>query len=352
MEIMDSETFLKPEYRCHPLPAIRISPRRRQQIARRLISHSVGASGEIASYPADKPWLLKNLQLEVINRCNFRCALCRTNQRDWVPRRRLSPEEAEAILAPVAENLEVVTLYGTRGEPLLHRRLEAIVAHIKSRTRAKVRLSTNGSLVSERRARALLDAGLDQIVFAVDGLTQQTYGEYRRGGRLKEVLENLRTLCRIKNQNGYSTRVVFQFIPMAANEHEVPEVGKFAYALGVDTVKLKYSVSACNSPVYRSVQARLRTPTEGMQRFECPLGLDNLYIDPNGYCYPCCYMEGYPNMLVGNALSENLTRIWNKPEMWELRRSFADQNGFNRFCASNCRGVSRGHKKILPRPEP
>jgi len=319
----------------------------KQQIAACLqeLSESIQA-------PPEKPaasWPLRRLQLEPVNRCNYRCSLCRTHRKDWVPRRQIALGEFRRLIDPLADRLEVLTLYGTRGEPLLHPQLEDIVACAKSRTGAKTRISTNGSLVTEMRAQRLLDAGLDLIIFAVDGLTQQTYGAYREGGRLQTVAANLRRLCELKHRGGYRTRVVFQFIPMAANEHEVPRVADFAYDLGVDVVKLKYSTSVAHSESHRTGEADLAPERNDRGPFLCPLGLDGMYVDPNGYSYPCCYAEGRANLAVGNALVESPAAIWDKPELWELRRTFAVQAGFNDFCIATCRNVPRGQKKILKR---
>jgi MoaA/NifB/PqqE/SkfB family radical SAM enzyme len=325
----------------------RFSALQKQRIAEKLRRLPQIAAGLSEADPA--VWPLQRLQLEPVNRCNYRCALCRTHRSDWVPRRAILFEEACRLIEPIAEQLTVLTLYGTRGEPLLHPRLEDIVAYTKARTAAKTRISTNGSLVSETRARRLLDAGLDLIIFAVDGLTQQTYAAYRQGGRLQTVVANLRRLCELKHAGGYRTRVVFQFIPMAANEHEVPQVADFAYDLGVDVVKLKYSTSVAHSDTHRTAEDDLGPGQKHGGVFVCPLGLDGMYVDPNGYSYPCCYAEGEPSLVVGNALTESPAAIWDKSEMWALRRSFAEQKGFNDFCLASCRNVPRGQKKILKR---
>ncbi len=339
-----------PDYSRFHLRKNRFSSKDKQGILKRL--HSQQPASVIGSHIQDDPvfWPLNRINIEPVNICNYRCPLCRTNLKDWVPRRKIELETVKTIIAPLASGLRVVNLYGTRGEPLLHPRLEEIIAYIKSATTAKIRISTNGSLVTDSRARCLLDAGLDQIVFAVDGLTQRSYSAYRRGGRLERVVEKLRRFCELKAKGGYSTRVIFQFIPMANNEHELPDVPAFAYALGVDVVKLKYSTSASNSDIYRVRDAGFRPSLKSEKDFICPQGLDNIYIDPNGYCYPCCYMEGYPNLLLGNVTKESIASIWSKSRIWELRRSFAEQIDFNPFCKKNCFGVARFRKVTLKKP--
>jgi len=318
--------------------------------------------GGAASYQSENPaangheildpclWPLAALQLELVNICNYRCPLCRTLRRDGVPRRQMAADEVRRIIDPIGGQLRDVILYGTRGEPLLHPGLEEIIADIKSATGARVSVSTNGSLVDARRAAALLASGLDQIVFAVDGITQETYGQYRVGGNLARVTSNLTGFCDLKMRGGYATRVVLQFIPMAANEHEIGDLAAFGYGLGADVVRLKFSNSVAKSARFRTGDRRYRPAPHRTGRFRCPSGLEKLYVDPNGECYPCCYAEGHRHLSAGNALREDVAAIWHSERMWELRRSFAEQKGFNRFCLDTCRGRAVYPKKILPRP--
>lgn len=346
----ENARWTDPDYARFHLRKNRFSSKDKQRIVKRL--HSQQSTSVIGSHIKDDPafWPLNRINIEPVNMCNYRCPLCRTNLKDWVPRRKIELETVKKIISSLAPGLRVVNLYGNRGEPLLHPRLEEIIAYIKSATTAKIRISTNGSLVTDPRAQGLLDAGLDQIVFAVDGLTQRSYSAYRQGGRLEQVVENLRRFCELKAKGDYGTRVIFQFIPMAKNEHELPDVPAFAYALGVDLVKLKYSSSAANSDIYRVRDAGYRPDFRSGKDFVCPMGLDYIYIDPNGYCYPCCYMEGHPNLLLGNVNKESIASIWSKSKIWELRRSFAEQIDFNPFCKKNCLEVARFRKVTLKKP--
>src|SRR3712207_4667840 len=120
-------------------------------------------------------WPLRRLQVELVNVCNFRCPLCRTLDKDGVTRRRMSVGEFRRVVEPVRGEVVWLALYGTRGEPFLHPELEGAVAAAVRMTAARVVVSTNGSLVAAGRAEKLLDSGLSEIIFAVDGLTQQSY---------------------------------------------------------------------------------------------------------------------------------------------------------------------------------
>lgn len=293
-------------------------------------------------------WPLRRLQVELVNVCNFRCPLCRTLEKDGVTRRRMSVEEFRRVVGPVRGEVTWLALYGTRGEPFLHPELEEVVAAAVRMTGAHVVVSTNGSLVAEGRAGKLLDSGLSEIIFAVDGLTQQSYEKYRVNGDLESVLANVRAFCAAKRRGGYETHVVFQFIPMSSNEHEVARVESFGRELGVDEVRLKLSSSVAGSEAFRPAADSLRPARGGAPaEFDCPNGLDFLYVDPNGDCFPCCYAEGHARMSAGNCLKESTAAIWDGAALWELRRSFAEQSRFHPFCVETCQGTARRTRRVL-----
>lgn len=293
------------------------------------------------------PVQLSNLQLEVINRCNFRCPLCKTLQKDWVPRRSMTLEEVQAVIDPVAGGLEEITLYGTRGEPLYHQNIAGIVAYLKSVTAAKISISTNGSLLSEKKGKQLLDAGLDQLVLAVDGITPESYSAYRYGGNLPQILENIRRFCELKSQGGYNMRIILQFIPMAGNEHELAQIPPLAYNLGVDLVKAKFSSSVARSAEFQTKNKIFRDLVSDGDRFTCPFGIHKMYVDPNGFCYPCCYAEGEKKLCMGNGI-ENIMAAWQSPAMQRYKTAFVVQDNYPRFCLERCYLAPR-KKKILIR---
>lgn len=293
---------------------------------------------------------LRRLQLELVNACNYRCPLCRTLDKDGVTRRRLTLDELERVVAPVAGELTAVALYGTRGEPYLHDGLEEAIGWLKRRTRARVEVSTNGSLLTAERARRSLEAGLDRLIVAVDGLTQDSYARYRVGGRLEQVLAHVRELCRQKRAGGFATEVVFQLIPMAMNEPELPGLAELAWGLGVDEVRLKLSQSVARDPALRPAQVSLRAALAPAPQddFPCPFGTDKLYVDPNGDVFPCCYAEGRAELRIGNALETPLPRLFAHPLARAVRDPFQGGGQRHPFCRATC--ASRGPREKLKVP--
>ncbi|MEJ7583571.1 MAG: radical SAM protein [Acidimicrobiales bacterium] len=114
-----------------------------------------------------------SIDIEVTNRCNAKCHFC---PRDRTPHQGLmerevfdrSLERAVEYASVCADLLDAdcaISLCGL-GEPLLNRHLADYVRQVRG-AGFDVTVSSNGSLLDERRGRELLDAGLQQIYINV-----------------------------------------------------------------------------------------------------------------------------------------------------------------------------------------
>jgi len=125
---------------------------------------------------------LRDLRISVTDRCNFRCPYCMPreifgpNWEGYVPREALLTFEEIARLARlfVREGVEKIRLTG--GEPLLRRDLERLVEML-ARTKGvqDLALTTNGSLLTREKARALRDAGLTRVTVSLDSLDDAVF---------------------------------------------------------------------------------------------------------------------------------------------------------------------------------
>ena len=124
---------------------------------------------------------LRDLRISVTDRCNFRCPYCMPREifgRDFefLKREDLLTFEEIARLAQLFAQIGVEKIRLTGGEPLLRRDLEALVemlAHVKGIR--DLTLTTNGSLLTLEKAKALKDAGLNRISISLDSLDDAVF---------------------------------------------------------------------------------------------------------------------------------------------------------------------------------
>ena len=94
-------------------------------------------------------------------------------------------------------------------------------------------LSTNCTLVTPQIAAELVGCGLDHLVCAIDGITQESYQMYRVGGDVQVALEALKTIVEERKRQRSSTFVEWQFLVHGHNAEEVQQAKLLAKTLGV-----------------------------------------------------------------------------------------------------------------------
>ncbi|GAB3412828.1 TIGR04347 family pseudo-SAM/SPASM protein [Haloparvum alkalitolerans] len=103
--------------------------------------------------------------------CNLYCSHCYASADTETIPGELSTAEGKALLDQLADFGVPVVLF-SGGEPLVRDDLPELVAHASAAGIRPV-LSTNGTLITEEKARALKDAGLRYAGVSVDGLPER-----------------------------------------------------------------------------------------------------------------------------------------------------------------------------------
>jgi MoaA/NifB/PqqE/SkfB family radical SAM enzyme len=86
---------------------------------------------------------------------------------------------------------------------------------------------------------AIVRSGLKELMVALDGLTQESYERYRKGGRIEWAFKNVRAIADTKKRLGLTTPYLrWQWLTFAHNIHEVPAAIEFARQIGFDSFNL------------------------------------------------------------------------------------------------------------------
>ena len=106
------------------------------------------------------------------------------------------------------------------GEPLLNPRIFDFIRRAKGMQACTV-VSSNLSL-ARLDAEALVLSGLDCWVVSHDGVTQETYEIFRRGGKIDLVYQNIQNIVAAKKRLGRNTPVLnWQYLVFEHNQHEL-----------------------------------------------------------------------------------------------------------------------------------
>lgn len=246
----------------------------------------------------------KMLNVEPTNDCNFECVMC-SRRRSVRPRGYMALDLFEAILADVARcgrRIRWLTLHND-GEPLLHPDLAAMVRMAKrSGAVAHVHFNTNGQLLTEDTAAALVEAGLDDLTVSIDALTPETFARVKRAGDLATVAANTRRLMAIKRRLGRSTpwvRAKIIDMPLTAGELEG---FRRTWRPLVDEVQIQPIHNAGGGIDTGSAAA-------APDRFPCALPWYALAVNWDGTVAPCCVDLSGAN-IVGDLRREPLQAVF------------------------------------------
>ena len=320
-----------------------LTPRRLRNLALLRASYlrasaSVGRDVRIAGGPM-------SLSIEPTTSCNLRCPECPSGLRSFTrPTGMLAPEVLEGVLDEAGATLVYVSLYH-QGEPMLHPRFPELVAACK-RHRVYVSTSTNAHFLTQERAEALVESGLDRLIVAVDGLTQETYAAYRRGGRLDKVMDGTAAIVEAKRRaGGRGPQVVWQFLAVGPNAHEVPQLAETARRAGVDewVIKTAQIDAPHDGHPLLTEDPRLRRydrSADGTWRLRNPLASrcwrmwQGAVVTWDGRVVPCCFDKD-AHHVVGKVGTEPFREIWRGEAYAAFRRTlFADRSSI--AMCTNC----------------
>src|SRR5215204_3624022 len=147
------------------------------------------------------PVLPEIVQIESTNICNAKCVFC---PRDEMHRRQgiMSLDLFRKIVDECLELGITHVRVHNYGEPFVDRRLVDKVRYAKEKGIREVGMISNGSLITEKVARGMIDAGLDAINVSVDASGKDVFESTRIGLKYDTVIANIERLVRIRAEAG------------------------------------------------------------------------------------------------------------------------------------------------------
>jgi MoaA/NifB/PqqE/SkfB family radical SAM enzyme len=249
--------------------------------------------------------------LETTAKCNLYCPMCPRHVYSF-DNENMDVDLYRRIVEDCKDYVEFIWPYGI-GEPMLH---PAIFEMIRITKDAGVRtgMSTNATLLDDKRADQLLDSGLDYLILAFDGATPETYEKYRLGAAFEATREKILAFLEKKRTRGSRLHVVVQMVMLEENVKEIREYRKLWSLPGVDEVRFKRDEIRLEGS---------RIPGEelkGPRRNPCHLlWRGPLYVRYDGLAYPCCYV--YDEQPVGDLKTQSVMDVWNSPAMVKMREA-------------------------------
>ena len=271
-----------------------------------------------------------SLSIEPTTSCNLRCPECPSGLRSFSrPTGMLDRKFFEKTIDEVAGHLLWLTFY-FQGEPYLNPDFTEMVRYASSKN-IYTATSTNAHYLDDATARKTVESGLDRLIISIDGTTQETYEQYRIGGSLQKVLDGASNILKWKKTLRSKTpHVIFQFLVVRHNEHQVEELERLAKEIGVDEIALKTAqvydyengsdLIPLNEKYSRYKNAGGKWSIKNKLLNECWKMWHSCVITWDGKIVPCCFDKDASHSM-GTLEKDSFKSIWHSAPYNQFRRS-------------------------------
>jgi hypothetical protein len=147
------------------------------------------------------------VRIETTNACNALCIICPHRDLHRAIVRMDESLYRRLIDECVAARCREVHLHNF-GEPLLDNQLEDRIKYAKGKGIPKVKIFSNGSLLTEDRAKGLIEAGLDELKISFDGSTKEEFERIRSPLKFDVVVNNITRLVTLRNVAGSDMKIL------------------------------------------------------------------------------------------------------------------------------------------------
>jgi radical SAM protein with 4Fe4S-binding SPASM domain len=285
-----------------------------------------------------------SISMEPTTSCNLRCPECPSGLRSFSrPTGMLDKSFFEKTIDELASHLLYLTFY-FQGEPYLNSDFLEMVKYASAKN-IYTATSTNAHYLDDENARRTVKSGLDRLIISIDGTTQETYEQYRIGGSLDKVLYGARNVVEWKKKLRSKTpHLIFQFLVVRHNEHQVEEVKALAKGIGVNEVAFKTAqiydyengsdLIPVNEKYSRYKKENNKWSIKNKLFNHCWKMWHSCVITWDGKIVPCCFDKDALHTL-GSLEQNNFKEIWQSESYNHFRSSLLKSRKEIDIC-TNC----------------
>ena len=261
-----------------------------------------------------------SITFEPTTSCNLRCPECPSGKREFTrPTGMLQNDFFKSTIDELYKEISYLIFY-FQGEPFLNPKFLDMVNYASLKN-IYTATSTNAHYLNDAVAKKTVESGLSRLIISIDGTTQETYEQYRIGGDLKKVIEGAENVVKWKKELRSKTpHIIFQFLVVKPNEHQIKDVEVLAKKIGVDEVRFKtaqmYDYVNGNKLIPTIEKySRYKKQTDGTYTIKnemlnhCWRLWHSTVITWDGLVVPCCFDKDAQHQL-GNLKTESFKKMW------------------------------------------
>ena len=263
---------------------------------------------------------------ELSNYCNLSCEMCYLSVRNNIPdKKRIDLDIIRKVMEESKHhNLPAVKI-GSNAEAFMHPQIVEIIDLILSYDIMDVFLITNGTLLSEKIAKIIVEKELARLSISLDAATEETFKKIR-GASLAEVEANIHRVIELKKK--HNSPLPYIRVTFAKQESNIHEMEAFLekWQGKADCIDFQDCLDYGNVDELKDIKNT---------DFTCSQPFQRVRVDECGNVYPCCtYYQKYHKL--GNLKDHSLAELWNGKQANALRESFASKT--QSLACKNCFG--------------
>jgi MoaA/NifB/PqqE/SkfB family radical SAM enzyme len=188
----------------------------------------------VANTPTTGP---VHAELDLTDRCNVACYFC--NQQDLRTKEQIPIQKTTELIDELASTgLRSVRLSGG-GDPLFHREINDVLAHLAKRGIVVDNLTTNGVALNHDIAGYLVNNKAREVIFSLNAVDAADYARMMKvkPALFDKVITAIKTLVEARGDSIYPS-IVLQFLLDRSNITRILEMYDLGRSLGVDRIAM------------------------------------------------------------------------------------------------------------------
>jgi MoaA/NifB/PqqE/SkfB family radical SAM enzyme len=260
-------------------------------------------------------------QIELTNHCPMTCGMCPRTNRMTRELGYMDESLFKKIIQETSDFSSRIFLHHF-GDSLLHPELGECIRYAYTHN-IKTFLSANPILLTEKRSRELVDNGLYELIFSLDGLTSDTSAAIRGQAAKNVVLAEEKILSFLEYRRTVGSKTPFvqmQIVRQKQNIHEIESwVKKWKDVDGVDRVKVKSYITWDGRDDHINSMQLEKSGCSDTPNVVCDKPWTSITVLWDGRVVPCCF--DYDGIyILGDLCHQSLKEIWNGNRMRYLRK--------------------------------
>lgn len=282
----------------------------------------------------------KSVKLELTSQCNFQCGFCSNVNAE--NKCAMDKEQYQRIVDDLAASgVEELGLFYI-GESFMVQWLPEAVAYAKQAGIPYVFLTTNGSLATPDRVKAVMESGLDSLKFSfnnadaqqfrkITGIAPRWYGK---------IIDNIKSARKVRDDNGYSTSIYASSIKYDGEQQKLMQSAVDEILPSVDEhywlPLYSFGAQANESEAALGMKPNAGNPGRlGALRHPLPCWavFKEGHITHNGKMSACCF-DSNDKWVMADLNEVSFSDGWNSQEYQDLRTAHLSGNVRGTPCES------------------